>query len=241
MESINDLLYRSPSGTSTSKSYQKVSTSTDDYEYGDEADDDLSEIAEGQMSVKTLELLSHQVPKLGQSGKGYYPTLSRLLRLAAPNDSKTAASSTEIQFKATHPQSILVTHYVDSYAITTEVDNITDSKPTMPWPTKHDSETSSSVDREEFYESNNNLMCLEIASGSSHSNPAQWIQSPFIKSRPDLKANVLLPGSLRERGEFSLVHLGLVETCNESDANKKCFEWKVLNIDMHRLGEFHDE
>lgn len=245
--SVNDLLSSSRpplTGTLTSKSNRKVvSNSIDQYEYGnDDDDDDLSEVTGQQMSRRTVELLSHQVAKLGQSGKAYYPTLSRLLRLAAPSDLKTAASLTPIPLKAAQPQSILVTHYVDGLALTINDDCATDSKSSMPWPlTDHASGSSGASDREEFYESNSHLLCLEIASGSSHSNPAKWIQTPFSESRPDLKVNVLLPGSIRERGEFSLVHVGFVETSNEDDASAKRCEWKVLNIEIHRLGEFGDK
>lgn len=239
LDSFNALLSRPNTASFISNSDRNVSSSssTNQYGYGDDEEDDLSE---EQVSMRTLEELSHQAAKLGQSNEGYFSTLSRLLRLPAHTSTNNASSSTEIPLKAAQPQSVLVTHYVDSLALT-RFDSSADSNPTMPWPIKLESGSSSSNDRQDFYDSNSNLVCLEIASGSSRSIPAQWIQSPFSENRPDLKANVLLPGSLRERGEFSLVYMGLVETCNDRDPSEKRFEWKVLDINIHHLGAFPEE
>lgn len=243
LDSLSELLPTRPTTTSfLSTFHQKVSSSdsNNQYGYGNDDDEDLSEVTDEQISMRTLEELSHQVAKLGQSDSSYISTLSRLLHLPAHAGTNAAASSTEIPWKATQPQSVLVTHYVDSLPLT-KLDCPTESNSTMPWPTNLESGASNANERQEFYDSNRYQMCLEIASGSSRSIPAQWIQSPFPETRPDLKANVLLPGSLRERGEFSLVYLGLVDACDDRDASEKSFEWKVLDIHIHRLGEFPEE
>jgi hypothetical protein len=225
LDSIHYLLSRA---NTSFPSDRKVFSSNNHYGYGD--DDDLSEITDELTSLRTAETFPEQVAKLGQTGDTYYSTLSRLLHLPTHNASKTAAPSTEIPWKAPQPQSILVTHYVDSPAIT-RCDDSSPSNPRMPWP--------AGSDRQDFYDTNRELLCLEIASGSSRYHPAQWIQSP--KDKPDWKTNVLLPGSLRERGEFSLVHLGLVETRDDQSPNETRFEWKVMDIHIHRIGEFPDE
>jgi hypothetical protein len=230
LDSIHDLLSRP---NTSFPSDRKVSSSNNHYGYDD--DDDLSEITDEHTSLRAAETLPDQVAKLGQTGDAYYSTLSRLLHLPAHKVTKTLALSTEIPWKASRPQSIMVTHYVDSLALTKCDDSSPDSNPTMPWP------TTSANDRQDFYDANRELMCLEIASGSSRSNPAQWIQSPFPEDKPNWKANVLLPGSLRERGEFSLVHLGLIETSGDRTSNATQFEWKVMDIHIHRIGEFHGE
>ncbi|GAX19255.1 hypothetical protein FisN_4Lh159 [Fistulifera solaris] len=237
LDSIHYILSR-PSTSFPSD--RKVSSSNNHYAYGDggddDDDDDLSEITDEQTSVRFAETLPDQVAKLGQTGDTYYSTLSRLLHLPTHNASKTPALSTQIPWKAAQPQSILVTHYVDSLAITSCNDSSPDgSNPTMPWP------AGSTNDRNDFFDANRELMCLEIASGSSRSVPAQWIQSPLPKDKPNWKANVLLPGSLRERGEFSLVHLGVVETSDNRTPNETLFEWKVMDIKIHCIGEFPDE
>jgi hypothetical protein len=83
------------------------------------------------------------------------------------------------------------------------------------------------------------LLCLEIASGAAKWHEAKWIKSDGISSNND--SDVLMPGSLRERGEFCLVELGLVEDTLEavSDSGKQhaTFRWKVVNVDVHRLNQ----
>ena len=77
-------------------------------------------------------------------------------------------------------------------------------------------------------------LCLEIASGSSAKRPPEWRKHPSGTS-------VLLPGSLRERGEFCLVDLAIVPSNLEesegdiggNDTTK--FMWKVTNVDFHNM------
>ena len=49
--------------------------------------------------------------------------------------------------------------------------------------------------------------------------------------------DVLLPGSLRERGEFCIVELGLMEE-EESPKGLRSFGWKVANVEFQRLNDF---
>lgn len=75
----------------------------------------------------------------------------------------------------------------------------------MPWKSDHN----------EFLANNSDLLCMEIASG------APWLPAKWLP-------HVLLPGSLRERGEFSVVELGLFQ-------QGRTFAWKVANVDIHNV------
>ena len=97
----------------------------------------------------------------------------------------------------------------------------------MPWPKDDSSDWSRS--HEDFlsdHDTQQNL-CLEIASGAAVWHDAQWIRPPPHSS----EASVLFPGSLRERGEFCMVEMGLMEA-------GRTFEWKVVNVEFQRLNEF---
>jgi hypothetical protein len=141
----------------------------------------------------------------------------------------------------------LVTHYAD--LDTYEDDLPANGSPSwaieadLPWPNGHD--------HDGFLKSRlaTQQLCLEIASGSSAKRPREWRKSSHGG------ANVLLPGSLRERGEFCFVDLALVPTSTTggggtsmSTSNyhhgqdtdgvhdtKTKFCWKVTNVDWHEL------
>lgn len=101
----------------------------------------------------------------------------------------------------------------------------------MPWPGDHDSSHHDS-----FLEASDMSLCLEIASGAAPYHAAKWIRSTTTannKNRPD----VLLPGSLRERGEFCLVELGLMES-RIKGLRRRSFCWKVVDVEFRRLNEF---
>lgn len=131
----------------------------------------------------------------------------------------------------------MVTHYVDldtSY----EDDVPANGSPSwaieadLPWPIQdHDSFLKSPMATKQ--------LCLEIASGSSAKRPREWRKHPNGMS-------VLLPGSLRERGEFCFVDIALVEVAitdatNDEDSlegghdGTPKFCWKVTNVDWHTL------
>lgn len=121
----------------------------------------------------------------------------------------------------------------------------------MSWPATHDTFLESS--------SSQHQLCLEIASGSAAKHSPKVIKSGGT--------TILLPGSLRERGEFCLVDMALMErettsTDSASDtsaattaskgsgagsasgqkaSSKKKFAWKVSNVDIHRLGRFRTQ
>jgi hypothetical protein len=158
---------------------------------------------------------------------------------------------------------VLVTHYVHGLQLTAPPEEnvqeeeapandspswCTNAESAMPWPATH----------ETFVESSNSQhqLCLEIASGSAAKHSPKVIKSG--------NTTILMPGSLRERGEFCLVDMALMErdpsTASASDAaaaepaskgsagsasgrkaSPKQFAWKVSNVDVHRLGRFRTQ
>jgi hypothetical protein len=70
-----------------------------------------------------------------------------------------------------------------------------------PWPTEHEAFRASSLAQQR--------MCLEIASGCPVRRPEVRTTGP--------NQTVLIPGSLRERGEFSVVQVSLRETPPSQD------------------------
>jgi hypothetical protein len=101
------------------------------------------------------------------------------------------------------------------------------------------------------------LLCLEIASGSAASHKPELIEEGACQ--------VLLPGSLRERGEFCILEVVLLEdekkeNCSSSRSvkllkeirrpessptsstnnTKRTFAWKVQKVDFHRMGRFRE-
>lgn len=157
------------------------------------------------------------------SSEGYCSTLKHLLQIAPPVHQV-------LPFTSEQSQTILVTHYAD-------LDNYEDVpanscpswaiEPDLPWPMQdHDAFMNSLLA--------NQLLCLEIASGSSAKRPPEWRKHPSGTS-------VLLPGSLRERGEFCLVDLAVVplqdsqRSLGRKDATK--FSWKVTNVAFRNIDE----
>jgi hypothetical protein len=188
------------------------------------------------------------------SSEGYCSTLSRLLQLAPrPPPQHTAAFSTE------RAQSILVTHYVDLDApprsatstddhdddnnIDNHDDDVNDNDDyldyddaaaaaaangspawaiehrdlprDLPFPMKdHDLFTKSSLAQE--------MLCLEIASGSATFRRARLVKKG--------RAHLLLPGSLRKRGEFSIVDLCLAP---DDDGDDEDYSTAVVDMNHH--------
>jgi hypothetical protein len=188
------------------------------------------------------------------SSEGYCSTLQRLLQLA-PKPKQTHSA---VPFHSLRAQTVLVTHYVHGLQLTeadpshqdeedlppvkdcpsrcTNAANTNEddsnSKPTMPWPP---------VAHETFVESTatQQQLCLEIASGSAAKHSPRVIHSGTT--------TILLPGSLRERGEFCLVDMALMErdasagSATGRKASAKKFAWKVKNVDVHRLDRFRTQ
>lgn len=78
-------------------------------------------------------------------------------------------------------------------------------------------------------------LCLEIASGSATTLPAKWISGKLQQDRKSrMRGPLLLPGSLRERGEFSILNLSLVEQ-NEKSLERRRFAWEVQSVDFHHI------
>jgi hypothetical protein len=196
------------------------------------------------------------------SSEGYCSTLQRLLQLA-PKPKQSQTHSPAVNFHSLRAQTVLVTHYVHGLALTAPPEEsqedsapandspswCTNEESSMPWPATHDSFLKSS--------SSQHQLCLEIASGSSAKHSPKVIESRGT--------TILLPGSLRERGEFCLVDMALMErdasatsasdtSASDSPASKgsagstsgrkaspKTFAWKVSNVDIHRLGRFRTQ
>jgi len=109
----------------------------------------------------------------------------------------------------------------------------------VPWPSNHSEFLRS--------ESTASLLCLEIASGSAVNHPAAWISSKHDTSARkgtssigrNSRGPVLLPGSLRERGEFSILTLALVEQPAKTQGEQqRRFAWGVQSVDFHHLNNF---
>jgi hypothetical protein len=168
------------------------------------------------------------------SSEGYCSTLSRLLQLAPPIPNHSAP------FVAEQAQSILVTHYVDldtprdvaddhdnNMYNHKDIDDIDDNGATavaaaaaaangspswtieqqrqprdLPFPIQ---------DHDLFIHSllAQRMLCLEIASGSATVRPARLVKKGRV--------HLLLPGSLRKRGEFSIVDVSLTPDDNDDD------------------------
>ena len=111
---------------------------------------------------------------------------------------------------------------------------------TMPWP----------IDHNQFLmeDTTSRHLCFEIASGCAVSHPAAWINKneetvgnvgsrscPGVRSRYCSRGPVLLPGSLRERGEFSIVKVALVE---QSTKMEQRFAWEVQNVEFYNIGSY---
>ena len=109
----------------------------------------------------------------------------------------------------------------------------------MPWPVNH----------QEFLQDDNTsrLLCFEIASGSAVSHPAEWRNPSHGTTRDGVRSTagngtssasgpVLIPGSLRERGEFSIVTVSLVEQSANTEPRR--FAWEVRSVDFYNIGSY---
>jgi hypothetical protein len=121
----------------------------------------------------------------------------------------------------------------------------------FPWPDEHDKFLQSTEAREH--------LCLEIASGYAADYEPTWIDvnknmkgprgvvSSKKQRRHPLKGcrgPVLLPGSLRERGEFCILELALIDQKQKTKAvvqssaaskHERRFAWEVQAVKFHRM------
>lgn len=107
----------------------------------------------------------------------------------------------------------------------------TGSSGIRPWPPEHSKFMDSSLVQEH--------LALEIASGGGTSQRPKDIQKGNVR--------IVIPGSLRERGEFCLVDMSLVEqaviksmaavTASTPTApkKKKSYAWSVRNVEFHNM------
>lgn len=111
-----------------------------------------------------------------------------------------------------------MTHYVDNVPVFNADSNPVIGSPlwaveaavNAPWPTDHGTFLQSATVQQ--------LLCLEIASGSTQRKP---------ELIADAKKQILLPGSLRERGEFCILVMGL--------ERKQRFGWNIRSVDFHNI------
>lgn len=117
-----------------------------------------------------------------------------------------------------------------------------------PWPTGHQKFLNSTIASEN--------LCFEIATGlpSKYHQP-EWIPCASASAFTD-DANlnvdrgsirpgpgVLLPGSLRENGDFCILHLSLVQQQNSNGSNGSSYPqhqygWEVQNVEFHTANKF---
>lgn len=95
-----------------------------------------------------------------------------------------------------------------------------------PWPSEHSDFVESSLIQEQ--------LALEIASGGGASQKPKEMQKGNVR--------IIIPGSLRERGEFCLVDMSLMEQALKKNiasappAKKKTtFAWCVRNVEFHTM------
>jgi hypothetical protein len=169
---------------------------------------------------------------ISMSSKGYCRTLEGLIRLAPP-------SNHPLHFSHPSSQTILVTHYVDcSSEANNKLDTSAAAKPSddqhfnpcngsplwtmtspaslsdlphslshtgyRPWPSEeHATFLNSTLVQQQ--------LCLEIAAGSAMRNRPELIEQGSTQ--------VLLPGSLREHGEFCVLEVALQEKDGDLSAS----------------------
>lgn len=117
----------------------------------------------------------------------------------------------------------------------------------LPWPDGHNEFLRSPTTQQN--------LCIEIASGYAADHEPTWIdgRKTIRTARGRLKSKkkvghplrecggpVLLPGSLRERGEFCILELALIDqktTTKQSSATKhdRRFAWEVQDVKFHRM------
>jgi hypothetical protein len=187
---------------------------------------------------------NHFFPYKSTGPDGYCSTLSKLLKLAPKQDQSILFRS-----PSDKGQSILITHYMDCRSLLQQGDDSLDDlsdfqedgypsagpeetkETSMPWPRDHDAFLESTLAQHH--------LCLEIASGSA----ADHVPALIRKGNGNKKVGpVLLPGSLRQRGEFCIVQLSLVEQAAGEAEQRRAeplrFAWEVANVDFHRVNDF---
>lgn len=122
--------------------------------------------------------------------------------------------------------------------------NVDDNDDTSgPWPVAHDKFLNSSIARQN--------LCLEIASGlsSQHYRP-EWIPSASLNSLNDDVAlngeagstmkgpGVLIPGSLRQHGDFCIVHMSLVQQHVTKDSTTCTWGWEIQDVEFHVVNNY---
>jgi hypothetical protein len=119
----------------------------------------------------------------------------------------------------------------------------------LPWPDDHNDFLRSSTTKQN--------LCIEIASGYAADHEPTWIdrRRTIRTARGKLKGEkkkmghplrecdgpVLLPGSLRERGEFCILELALIDQHKTktkpvvSTKHDRKFAWEVQAVKFHRM------
>jgi hypothetical protein len=129
-------------------------------------------------------------------------------------------------------------HIGDTGGITTTTETEDTEDDTLPWPVGHDSFLNSPLAQQN--------LCFEIASGPLSKSAPEWISgcAPFDRDRDEnnnidraTTGPVLLPGSLRERGDFCIVRLSLIEQTLKNISVRK-YAWEVQNVDFHTVNNF---
>lgn len=117
----------------------------------------------------------------------------------------------------------------------------------LPWPDDHNEFLRSVIAQQS--------LCIEIASGYAADHEPTWIDSSRTirtargrlrskkKARHPLRecdGPVLLPGSLRERGEFCILEIALVDQKTKQKQSstlkpERRFAWEVQDVKFHRM------
>lgn len=115
--------------------------------------------------------------------------------------------------------------------------------PCGPWPSGHRRFLNSTIAKQN--------LCFEIATGISYKNHRpQWI-SPVSSTHitndetqnvdegsTSTGPGVLWPGSLREHGDFCIVHMSLVPQQASRDSAACVFGWEVQDVEFHVINNF---
>jgi hypothetical protein len=141
---------------------------------------------------------------------GYDTALHHLLKLPGPPQHP-------VPFATRHAQPILVRHYANLAIAESSTDQERGSR-MDPWPPGHEAFLCSDTVRQ--------LAALEITSGSAAHHAAV-----LRSENTPLSVPVLLLGSLRARGDFSLLSLSLVE---DTSAPKK-YRWTVSDTQFFNI------
>ncbi|GKY91122.1 hypothetical protein MPSEU_000085000 [Mayamaea pseudoterrestris] len=212
--------------------------------------DDASEGNEGEDAVRQTWSDKWLQIHRNMCAIGYSRSVEDLIQLAPPPNHP-------IPF--THPasQTILVTHYVDC---SFESFVGTNGRSQDDKDSHHVSQPLTTQMHASFLDCADlapNPLCLEIASGSAAEHAPELIRKGDNQ--------VLRPGSLRERGEFCILEVALLEngpetlngstkehhedivcpsskrpSSSKTTKHQRTFAWKVQKVDFHRLGRARD-